>query len=154
MAHVDTDKPAYSGTYFMWQYSWEAVSAESTAMLIWITAMLTLMRIQGSSAEWEEVSSDNGYKSIGGPVTLPSRRFYYRIINRLIRIFFRLHLFRFNRQSNILLPISVLFPLYDKEHQRQQESEKFRHNIRHPYTVNIENKGSIRMLETWNIAFS
>ena len=23
VAHVDTDKPAYSGTYFMWQYSWE-----------------------------------------------------------------------------------------------------------------------------------
>lgn len=23
VAHVDTDKPAYSGTYFLWQYSWE-----------------------------------------------------------------------------------------------------------------------------------
>ena len=23
VAHVDTDKPAYSGTYFMWQYSWK-----------------------------------------------------------------------------------------------------------------------------------
>ena len=23
VAHVDTDKPAYSGTYFLWQYSWK-----------------------------------------------------------------------------------------------------------------------------------
>lgn len=70
--------------------------------------------------------------------------FYIALYNRLIRVFVCHCRFRFNRQSNILLPISVLLPLYDKEHQRQQESEKFRHNIRHPYTVNIENKGQYK----------
>ena len=74
VAHVDTDKPHTAEHILCGSIRGRAVSAESTAMLIWITATLTLMRIQGSSAEWEEVSSANGYKSIGGSVTLPSRR--------------------------------------------------------------------------------
>lgn len=45
------------------------------------------------------------------------------------------------------------FLFYDKEHQRQQESEKFRHNICHPYTVNIRKiRGQYKVLETWNIS--